>query len=307
MEATTYDVIIVGGGPAGLTAGIYARRSKLETLLIEKMAPGGQVLSTHWVDNYPGFPEGLAGYELSDRMRQQAERFGLSIASDEITGASLEGPEKVIHGVDRHYRARAVIVASGAVWKKLGVPGEERLAGRGVSYCATCDGPFYQDLEVAVVGGGDSAVQEAVYLTRFVKKVYLIHRRDQLRACRILQEKALTHPKIEPLWKRVVESVEGGDQVEALKIKAVDGSAREVLPVQGVFIYVGIQPNTDWLPGTVQLDAQGFIPTDDRMATNVPGVFAAGDVRRKMVRQISTAVGDAATALLAAEHYLENL
>ncbi len=307
MEATTYDVIIVGGGPAGLTAGIYARRSKLETLLIEKMAPGGQVLSTHWVDNYPGFPEGLAGYELSDRMRQQAERFGLSIASDEITGASLEGPEKVIHGVDRHYRARAVIVASGAVWKKLGVPGEERLAGRGVSYCATCDGPFYQDLEVAVVGGGDSAVQEAVYLTRFVKKVYLIHRRDQLRACRILQEKALTHPKVEPLWKRVVESVEGGDQVEALKIKAVDGSAREVLPVQGVFIYVGIQPNTDWLPGTVQLDAQGFIPTDDRMATNVPGVFAAGDVRRKMVRQISTAVGDAATALLAAEHYLENL
>jgi thioredoxin reductase (NADPH) len=307
MEATTYDVIIVGGGPAGLTAGIYARRSKLETLLIEKMAPGGQVLSTHWVDNYPGFPEGLAGYELSDRMRQQAERFGLSITSDEITGASLEGPEKVIQGVDRHYRTRAVIVASGAVWKKLGVPGEERLAGRGVSYCATCDGPFYQDLEVAVVGGGDSAVQEAVYLTRFVKKVYLIHRRDQLRACRILQEKALTHPKVEPLWKRVVESVEGGDQVEALKIKAVDGSAREVLPVQGVFIYVGIQPNTDWLPGTVQLDAQGFIPTDDRMATNVPGVFAAGDVRRKMVRQISTAVGDAATALLAAEHYLENL
>jgi thioredoxin reductase (NADPH) len=307
MESTTYDVIIVGGGPAGLTAGIYARRSKLETLLIEKMAPGGQVLSTHWVDNYPGFPEGLAGYELSDRMRQQAERFGLSIASDEITGASLEGPEKVIHGVDRHYRARAVIVASGAVWKKLGVPGEERLAGRGVSYCATCDGPFYQDLEVAVVGGGDSAVQEAVYLTRFVKKVYLIHRRDQLRACRILQERALTHPKIEPLWKRVVESVEGGDQVEALKIKTVDGSAREVLPVQGVFIYVGIQPNTDWLPGTVQLDAQGFIPTDDRMATSVPGVFAAGDVRSKMVRQISTAVGDAATALLAAEHYLENL
>lgn len=307
MEATTYDVIIVGGGPAGLTAGIYARRSKLETLLIEKMAPGGQILSTHWVDNYPGFPEGLAGYELSDRMRQQAERFGLSIASDEITGASLEGPEKVIHGVDRSYRARAVIVASGAVWKKLGVPGEERLAGRGVSYCATCDGPFYQDLEVAVVGGGDSAVQEAVYLTRFVKKVYLIHRRDQLRACRILQEKALTHPKIEPLWKRVVESVEGGDQVEALQLKTVDGSAREVLPVQGVFIYVGIQPNTDWLPGTVPLDAQGFIPTDDRMATSVPGVFAAGDVRRKMVRQISTAVGDAATALLAAEHYLENL
>ena len=306
MEATTHDVIIVGGGPAGLTAGIYARRSKLEALLIEKMAPGGQVLSTHWVDNYPGFPEGIAGFDLSDRMRQQAERFGLSIVSDEITGASLEGPEKVIRGVEREYRTRAVIVASGAVWKKLGVPGEERLAGRGVSYCATCDGPFYQDLEVAVVGGGDSAVQEAVYLTRFAKKVYLIHRRDQLRACRILQEKALSHPKVEPLWKRVVESVEGTDQVEALRLKALDGLVPETLPVQGVFVYVGIQPNTDWLRGLVPLDPQGFIPTDERMATPVPGVFAAGDVRKKMVRQISTAVGDAATALLAAEHYLEN-
>jgi thioredoxin reductase (NADPH) len=306
MEATTHDVIIVGGGPAGLTAGIYARRSKLEALLIEKMAPGGQVLSTHWVDNYPGFPEGIAGFDLSERMRQQAERFGLAIVSDEITGASLDGPEKVIRGVEREYRTRAVIVASGAVWKKLGVPGEERLAGRGVSYCATCDGPFYQDLEVAVVGGGDSAVQEAVYLTRFAKKVYLIHRRDQLRACRILQEKALSHPKVVPLWKRLVESVEGTDQVEALRLKGPDGLVPETLPVQGVFVYVGIQPNTEWLRDLVPLDPQGFIPTDERMATQVPGVFAAGDVRKKMVRQISTAVGDAATALLAAEHYLEN-
>ena len=290
-----------------MTAGIYARRSKLETVLIEKLAPGGQVLSTHWVDNYPGFPEGLAGYDLCDRMRQQAERFGLPIVSDEIDDLTLEGSEKIIRGAAGSYRSRTVLVATGAIWKKLGVPGEERLAGRGVSYCATCDGPFYQDLEVAVVGGGDSAVQEAVYLTRFAKKVYLIHRRDQLRACRSLQEKALTHPKIEPVWKRLVESVEGTDQVEALKIRASDGTAVETLPVQGAFIYVGIQPNTGWLRNAVHLDDQGFIPTNDRMATNVPGIFAAGDVRKKTVRQISTAVGDAATALLAAEHYLENL
>jgi thioredoxin reductase (NADPH) len=307
MDTRIHDVIIVGGGPAGLTAGIYAQRSKLDTVLIEKMAPGGQVLNTHWVDNYPGFPEGIGGFELSDRMRQQAERFGLPIVSDEISGFSLEGPHKVIQGAERQYRCRSVIVASGAIWKKLGVPGEERLIGRGVSYCATCDGPFYQGLEVAVVGGGDSAVQEAVYLTRFAKKIYLIHRRDQLRACRTLQDKALAHPKIELLWNRTVESIEGADQVEALKMKTVDGAEEETLSLQGAFIYVGIQPNTGWLQGALHLDAQGFIPTDDRMATKVPGVFAAGDVRKKMVRQISTAVGDAATAVLAAEHYLENL
>ena len=307
METSIYDVVIVGGGPAGLTAGLYAQRSKLNAVLIEKMAPGGQVLSTHWVDNYPGFPEGIAGFDLSDRMRQQAERFKLPIVSDEITGFGLEGDDKVIQGVERSYRSRAVIIASGAIWKKLGVPGEERLAGRGVSYCATCDGPFYQDLEVAVVGGGDSAVQEAVYLTRFAKKVFLIHRRDQLRACRILQEKALSHPKVEPKWNRVVESIDGADQVESVRLQAVDGSGSETLPVQGAFIYVGIQPNTGWLQGAVAADSQGFIRTNDHLATSVRGVFAAGDARKKLVRQISTAVGDGATALLAAEHYLEGL
>ena len=200
-----------------------------------------------------------------------------------------------------------MIIASGAMYKRLGVPGEERLTGRGVSYCATCDGPFYQGQEIAVVGGGDSAVQEAVYLTRFATKVYLIHRRDQLRATRVLQEKALTNPKIEPLWKNVVESIEGADQVEALRIKNADGSGGRTLEVQGAFIYVGIQPNTHWLQGAVSLDSQGFIPTDQTMATSIPGVFAAGDVRQKLVRQISTAVGDAATAVLAVEDYLGSL
>jgi thioredoxin reductase (NADPH) len=301
------EVIIIGGGPAGLTAGIYACRAKLKTLMIEKLVPGGQVLSTDWVDNYPGFPDGVSGFDLVDRMRQQAERFGLSVISDEVTGVKLSGPEKVIQGAGGTYRAKSVIIASGAMFRKLGVPGEQQLTGRGVSYCATCDGPFYQGQEIAVVGGGDSAVQEAVYLTRFATKVYLIHRRDQLRATRVIQEKALNNPKIEPIWKNVVESIEGAEQVEALRIKNVDGSGSRVLKVQGTFIYVGIQPNTGWLQGAVALDALGFIPTDQTMATSVPGVFAAGDVRQKLVRQISTAVGEAATAVLAAEGYLGSL
>ena len=301
------EVIIIGGGPAGMTAGIYACRAKLKTLMIEKLVPGGQVLSTDWVDNYPGFPEGISGFDLVDRMRQQAERFGLSIASDEVTGVDFSRPEKFIQGASQTYQAKSVIIASGAMYKRLGVPGEERLTGRGVSYCATCDGPFYQGQEIAVVGGGDSAVQEAVYLTRFATKVYLIHRRDQLRATRVLQEKALTNPKIEPIWKNVVESIEGADQVEALRLKNADGSGGRTLGVQGAFIYVGIQPNTQWLEGAVALDPQGFIPTDQTMATSIPGVFAAGDARHKLVRQISTAVGDAATAVLAVEEYLGSL
>ena len=290
-----------------MTAGIYACRAKLKTLMVEKLVPGGQVLSTDWVENYPGFPEGISGFDLVDRMRQQAERFGLSIVSDEVAGVDFSGSEKVIQGAGQTYRAKSVIIASGAMYKRLGVPGEERLTGRGVSYCATCDGPFYQGQEIAVVGGGDSAVQEAVYLTRFATKVYLIHRRDQLRATRVLQEKALANPKIEPIWKNVVESIEGADQVEALRIKNVDGSGGRTLEVQGAFIYVGIQPNTHWLQGAVSLDSQGFIPTDQNMATSIPGVFAAGDVRQKLVRQISTAVGDAATAVLAVEEYLSSL
>lgn len=290
-----------------MTAGIYACRAKLKTLMIEKLVPGGQVLSTDWVDNYPGFPEGISGFDLVDRMRQQAERFGLSVVSDEVAGVDFSGPEKVIQGAGKTYQAQSVIIASGAMYKRLGVPGEERLTGRGVSYCATCDAPFYQGQEIAVVGGGDSAVQEALYLTRFAAKIYLIHRRDELRATRVLQEKALNNPKIEPIWKTVVESIEGADQVEALRVKNADGSGGRTLKVQGAFIYVGIQPNTQWLQGTVSLDPQGFILTDQAMATSIPGVFAVGDVRQKLVRQISTAVGDAATAVLAVEGYLDSL
>lgn len=307
MENLVYDLIIIGGGPAGLTAGIYARRSRLNTLLIEKLIPGGQILTTDWVDNYPGFPEGLSGFDLVDNMRRQAERFELSIINDECLSLSIDGSDKIIRGHQRVYRTKALIVASGATHKKLGAPGEERLGGKGVSYCATCDGPFFRDQEIAVVGGGDTAVQEALYLTRFAKKIYLIHRRDQLRATRILQEKALSDPAIHPIWNAVVEAITGTDQVEAIKVMKVDGSPGETIPLQGVFILVGIQPNTEWLKGTLPMDPQGFILTNSEMETSLPGIFAAGDCRQKEFRQVSTAVGDGATAVFSTERYLGTL
>ncbi|MCL4458856.1 MAG: thioredoxin-disulfide reductase [Chloroflexi bacterium] len=298
-----YDLIIVGGGPAGLTAGIYACRSRLNTLLIEKGLPGGQTATIERIENYPGFEE-ISGLELSNRLESQAKRFGLEITLEEVTSLAVQEERRLVFAVGERYEAKAVIIASGAQPTKLGVPGEEEYRGRGVSYCATCDGAFFEGARVAVVGGGDSAIQEADYLTRFASKLIVIHRRDALRATKVLQERALANPKIEFRWNSVVEEIQGNDMVTKLILRNVKDGTRGELPVDGVFVYVGIRPNTEFLRGTVDLDPQGYIVTNARMETNVPGVYAAGDVRQKHLRQIVTAAADGAIAAMAADHYL---
>ncbi len=299
------DLIIVGGGPAGLTAYIYAARARLRTALVERLSPGGQVLVTDWVENYPGFPEGISGAELMEKFSAQARALGLKPVLDEAVGLTVEEDLRFVHLASGQILvAPAVIVATGASPKKLGVPGETELTGKGVSYCATCDGPFFRDEVIAVVGGGNTAVQESLFLTRFARKIYLIHRRDQLRATKILQERALAHPKIEFLWNTVVTEIVGREKVEGVRIKNVKTGEEKVLPVGGIFIFIGIKPQTEWLNGTVAVDEGGFIVTDSEMRTSLPGVFAAGDVRAKACRQIVTAAGDGATAAYMAEHYL---
>ncbi|HFC98497.1 MAG TPA: thioredoxin-disulfide reductase [Thermosulfurimonas dismutans] len=299
------DLVIVGGGPAGLTAYIYAARARLRTLLVEKFSPGGQILNTDRVENYPGFPEGISGAELMERFLAQARNLGLEPLLDEATGLTQDGDLYLVHlGSGETLVSPTVIVATGAGPRRLGVPGERELTGKGVSYCATCDGPFFRDEVVAVVGGGNTAVQESVFLTRFARKVYLIHRRDQLRATRILQERAFANPKIEFVWNSVVTEILGEDRVQGVRIKNVKTDEERVLEVGGVFIFIGIQPHTEWLEGVLALDEGGFIITDAEMRTSLPGVFAAGDVRAKSCRQIVTAVGDGATAAYMAELYL---
>jgi len=305
MSEETYDLVIIGGGPAGLTAYLYAVRARLKTILLEKLSPGGQVLTSDWVENYPGFPEGIAGWELIDKFVAQVERLGFNKMNAEVVSLSLEGPWKVVHLRDgQRLKTKAVIMASGASHRKLGIPGEEELTGKGVSYCATCDGPFFRDQVVAVVGGGNTAVQEAIYLTKFARKVFLIHRRDELRAQKILQERAFANEKITFIWNTVVQKILGEDKVEGLVLKNRVTGAEETLRVEGVFIFVGLVPQTAFLEGFLELDERGFIPTDAEMRTTVPGVFAAGDVRAKACRQIITAAGDGATAAFMAEHYV---
>lgn len=304
MPAWDYDIIIVGAGPAGLTAGLYAGRARLKTLLLEKLIHGGQVMTTDLVENYPGFPEGISGFELSDRMRQQAERFGLEFRSGEVLGLE-PGPEHQLLRLEgQELRTGATIIASGVRHRSLGVPGEEALTGKGVSYCATCDGALYRGETIAVVGGGDTALTDTLFLCRFADKVHLIHRRDALRGEKILQEEVKAQEKVEIHWDTVVDEIQGQHAVEALQLRQVKTGESSRLPVAGVFIFVGITPNTAWLKGRVKTDEWGFISTDADMATSIPGIFAAGDVRSKLLRQISTAVGDGAIAAFAAEHYL---
>jgi thioredoxin reductase (NADPH) len=304
------DLIIIGGGPAGLTAGIYAGRARLCAFLIEKLIHGGQMMTSDLVENYPGFPEGISGPDLSDRMRQQAERFGLKIINGDVIELIPGTPENPAHTVvleDRRLKAATVIISTGASYKHLGIPGEKELTGRGVSFCATCDGALYRDQEIAMVGGGDTALTEILFLIRFAKKIHLIHRRDSLRGCKVLQEQVLGSDKVQVHWDSVVEEFQGGNSLESLKMKNVKTGEQSILPVTGCFIAIGIIPNTQWLNGLLPTDQWGFILTDQEMVTKIPGVFAAGDVRSKQLWQIATAVGDGAIASYSVEKYLDTI
>ena len=301
-----YDVIIIGGGPAGLTAGLYTSRGKLKSLLIEKGLTGGLVTTTEWIENYPGFEEGITGVELARKMEKQATKFGLEIVQGAVDRVSLNDKIKQIVLDDgTQYEAKAVILSTGAHPRNLKVEGEDEFRGRGVSYCATCDGAFFKEEKIAVAGGGDSAVQEAIYLTKFAEKVYVIHRRDKLRAEKILQERAFSNPKIEFVWDSVIEKMTGQSGVEAIHVKNVKTDEKSAIDVHGVFIYIGYNPNTEFLAGLANLDQDNFIITDGSMATNAPGVFGAGDVRAKNVKQIATAVGDGSIAAISVEKYIE--
>ncbi len=306
MDRVDYDLVILGGGPAGLTAGLYAARARLNAVLIEKSLLGGQVLITDWIENYPGFPEGITGPQMVKRMNDQAERFGLEIESDEAMSVDFSDPIKKIQLSDNTITAHAVIIATGAGPKRLGVPGEAQFFGKGISTCATCDGPFYRDRVVAAVGGGDTAVKESIFLTKFAQKVYLIHRRDQFRAEKIFMERALANDKIDILRDTVVTGVSGLDRVEAVHVRNVKTGEARSLHTDAFFVWIGILPNADFLGDAVKRDELGFIDADADMETSVPGVFAAGDVRVTSFRQIATAVGDGAIAAHSAENYIEN-
>jgi len=307
MAPWDYDLLIIGGGPAGLTAGLYAGRARLKTLLLEKLIYGGQMMTTDLVENYPGFPDGISGFELSDRMRRQAERFGLEIINAEVLKLAPGPPTHKVILADRQLSAGAVLIATGASHKRLGVPGEAEFIGKGVSFCATCDGALYRNQEIALVGGGDTALSETIFLERFAEKIHLIHRRHEFRGAKYLQERILQLEKVQIHWDSVVTAIKGNQAVEALELKNVKTQGTSNLPVAGVFIAIGINPNTAWLNGLLPMDDWGFIITDPEMATPIAGIFAAGDVRAKSLWQIATAVGDGDTAAFAAEKYLENL
>lgn len=299
-----YDVIIIGGGPAGLTAGIYCSRAKLKTLLIEGSAIGGRMAEAWEIENYPGFIEPINGYDLTQKMFEQASKFGVIHAQESVTDINVNGLNINIQTTIGTYQAPAIIIAGGSERRKLGVLGEKELTGRGVSFCATCDGPFFRDKIVAVAGGGNGALNEATHISHFASKVYIIHRRDTLRATAVLQEKARSDPKIEFIWNTDIFAIEGDDMVERLKLKNLKTGAMSDLPVSGVFIAIGLVPNTEYLNNVVEMDSYGAVLTNDKMETNVPGIFAAGDVRANSVRQVVTAAGDGATAAIYAQKYI---
>ena len=308
MANTDYQLIILGGGPAGLTAGLYAARDRLQVMLVEKGVVGGQVLVTDWIDNYPGFPEGISGFDLVEKMAAQAKRFKLETKNANVVKVELtEAKKKLILESGGELTCQALIICTGARPNKLGMPGEEEFTGKGVSFCGTCDGPFFRDQEIIVVGGGDTAVQEADFLTRFASKVIVVHRRDKLRATKVLQEKAFANERIEFIWNSNVVAIEGEKEVERVRIRNNNGEESEIA-VSGVFILIGTIPNNEMLPlEQLGADEYGFIITDAEMRTKVDGVMAAGDIRSKKVRQVINAAGEGAVAAIAAEHYFNKL
>jgi thioredoxin reductase (NADPH) len=300
-----YDVVIIGGGPAGLTAGIYAGRGQLKTVILEKGLPGGQIAQTQDVENYPGFDEVISGQELSQRMVRQAEKFGAQILMEEVSGVAKKSGGFVISGYDADYHAKAVILATGANPKRLNVPGEDEFYGRGVSTCATCDGFFYRGKEVVVVGGGDAAVEEGFFLTKFASKVTVIHRRDQLRANKEAQKRAFANPKMHWVWNTTIDEVLGGDgQVIGVRTKNLITAEEQILKTDGVFIYIGHVPNTDFLNGLLELNQTGYVNVRDEIYSNIEGIFVAGDVADEVYRQLGTSVGAGTKAAMAAERWL---
>lgn len=299
-----YDVIIIGGGPAGLTAGIYTSRARLKTLLVESYSVACQAVTTDQIENYPGFPDGVNGFELIEKFKKQAEKFGTEFIINEVKGIKENKPFWLIETDDKTYSGRAVIIASGARPKRLGVPGEDKFRGKGVSYCATCDGALFKNKEVVVAGGGDTALEEAIFLTRFAKEVTVIHRRNALRGTKILQERAFNNKKIEFVWDAVISEITGPARVASVKVKNVKTGVETEILCDGVFIFVGYAPNTGFLKDALPLDESGYIITDDNCLTPKPGVFAGGDCRKKLLRQVVTACGDGATAAFACQHFL---
>lgn len=301
-DGPLFDVIIIGAGPAGLTAGIYCARARLKTLIIEKALVGGMVGTTNHIENYPGFPDGVNGIELVQRMEEQARRLGVIIYYGDVLKVANS---TMIEIEGKKLSCKAIIIAAGTEMKKLGVPGEDALRGRGVSYCATCDGPFYKDKNIAVVGGGNAAVEEALYLTRFAKKVSIIHRRDKLRADKILAERAMNNPNIFILWNSVIESINGEKRVENITIKNVQTKVKTTIPLDGVFIYVGMKPDADFIRLKLKTDKDGFIKVNANMETSIPGIFACGDITQKPLRQVITAASDGAIAANSARMFIE--
>jgi thioredoxin reductase (NADPH) len=304
-ETKVYEVITIGGGPAGLTAGLYTSRSRFNTLLIEIGLLGGQMTTTEVIENYPGFPQGINGDELSRLMEEQAKRFGLEVVSQEVVEVKLEGERKLVKTDESTYLCDALIICTGTEYRKLGIPGEKEFTGKGVSYCATCDAAFFKDSQIVVVGGGDSALTEALFLTKFAKELTIIHRREALRGTKIYQERVLSNPKIKMLWNSVVQKIKGDSIVRSIVIKNVKTGEIDEFNTEGVFLFVGVSPRTQFLKNLITFDEAGYIVTDENCETSIKGIFAAGDCRKKLLRQIATAVGDGATAAFATEKYLE--